>query len=338
MTVRRSFGVLACLLGLAVLAGTHLSVLGQDKGKEEKLVWKGFEPKSVFYQTLTTKTTQNMTVMQQEITQTQEQTFYIKWTGEEKTKEGNWVVTQSIEGVDMKIEIGGNTITYKSSDEGKAQNPMTDFFNALKTLKLKLTIDPAKMEVTNIEGQEEFVKKLGGTNPQMEPLLKSILSKDALKQMAEPTWGAFPTKAVKVGDTWEKTSKLNLGPIGSYETTFKYTLKKSDGKLDTIDVTANLNYTKPSDTKNGLPFAIKDATLKSTKGEGTATFDREAGYFKSSKLEMKLEGKLTIEVGGMETVVELKQDQTATVESSKDAPAGLKKAATPAKEKEKEKQ
>src|SRR5438552_3967611 len=80
-------------------------------------------------------------------------------------KDGNWVVTQKIEAVTMKIDIGGNVISYDGLKEQPA-NPMTEFFNALKKLALTLTIGP-DMKVKNIEGREEFIKKLSETNPQM---------------------------------------------------------------------------------------------------------------------------------------------------------------------------
>src|SRR5207253_6018626 len=159
--------------------------------------------------------------MGQKIDQDQRQTFYLKWTAEDK-KDGNYVVNQEIVGLNMNINIGGNNIAYDSTDEKQPANPMTDFFKALLGLKLRLSISP-KMVVEKVEGQDEFVKKLGQANPQMEPLLKNILSADALKQMAEPTWGALPDKKVAKSDSWKKDSTLDLGPIGKYMTTFTYT-------------------------------------------------------------------------------------------------------------------
>ncbi len=334
MTFWRWFGSMVCLASFLVLAGTMLPASAQDKDKDkgkekdkgaggDKLVWKAFDAKSVFFQELLTETTQDMKVMNQDIQQKQKQTFVIKWTGEGKNKDGDWVVTQEIVGVHMKIEIGGTTIEYRSDDEKQSANPMSDFFKALLTLKLKLTIDPAKMTVKNIEGQEEFVKKLGGTNPQMEPLLKNILSKEALQQMAEPTWGAFPTTAVKVNDTWKRESTLNLGPIGTYTTNFEYKLDKSDAKTATIGIKSSLKYGEPKE-KSGLPFTIKKAELESKDGTGTANFDLAKGRFSSSDMKLKLVGDLKIDVGGMETDVHLEQTQTATVKTTDDPPAGWK--------------
>src|SRR5579863_9504639 len=75
----------------------------KDEPGKTRLTWKAFEPKSVFYQTLETNTTQDMKVMGQEISQKQSQTFYLKWTAEDKTKDGNYVVTQEIIGLKMSI-------------------------------------------------------------------------------------------------------------------------------------------------------------------------------------------------------------------------------------------
>jgi hypothetical protein len=160
----------------------------------------------------------------------------------------------------------------------------------------------------------------------MEPLLKSILSKEALQQMAEPTWGAFPVKGLGT-KTWTKTSKLDLGPIGLYETTFNYTLEgQDDKKREKIGVKAELKYKAPTG-KNGLPFTIKSADLSSKEGTGTAFFDRAKGRIDESSMKMVLKGTLKIEVGGMETEVALDQNQTATVKTSDEEPAELKKKA-----------
>jgi hypothetical protein len=338
MNLRRWFGSLVLLAGAAALIA--LPVLGQDKdgkknGKDDKgdkgggnkLEWKAFNKGTVFYQELTTETEQKMKVMGQEVTQKQKQTFFLKYSGEDPTKEGNLVVTQEIIGVVMNIDIGGVTISYDSREEKQPNNPMTDFFKKLLEAKLKLTIDPKTMEVTSIEGHEDLVKKLGQTNPQMEPLLKSILSKEALKQMAEPTWAALPPKSVNKGDDWKKTSTLKLGPIGEYKTDYTYTYEGQEKGLDKIKIDAKLTYSAPTD-KGGLPFTIKSAELTSKEGTGYAYFDRKKGRFESSTMKMKLEGTLKIEVGGMETDVTLTQDQTATVKSSDDRP--VKGAAAPA--------
>ncbi|MBI2808754.1 MAG: hypothetical protein HYX68_27515 [Planctomycetes bacterium] len=282
------------------------------------LVFKAFDfdaypkDKAYFFQEQNTKTTQKMKVMGQEVEQVQDQTFLIKWTVKPK-KDGNYVVEQTIEGVKMTISIGGNKIAYDSTlgEDKQLKNPMTEFFGQLRKNSLTFAIT-SDLKVKSIEGRDKFIKDLGAINPQMKSLLDAILSDNALKQMAEPTWFAFPDKGVIPKDkTWQKKSELDLGPIGKYDTTFDFTYNGMDGNTkDKIGIKTKLDYTAPK-TSAGLPFRILKATLTTDSGTGNAVFLRDKGRFDSSDISMKLSGSLEIEVGSMKTSVDLNQDQTA---------------------------
>src|SRR6202051_4282719 len=106
-----------CLIATLVLTvSLGLSSQGQEKGKNEKakdekakgekakLEWK-FEKDKVFYQKMTTETKQTMKVMNNDVNQTQKQTFYFSWTPEKKDGD-SWIIKQKIEGVAMDIDIG----------------------------------------------------------------------------------------------------------------------------------------------------------------------------------------------------------------------------------------
>jgi hypothetical protein len=274
---------------------------------------KAFEGKTPFYQTLTTKTNQSIKVMGQEVKQEQKQTFYVKWTPVSYTGD-TIVVTEQIVGINMNIDIGGNTISYDSVDT-TSKNPMTDFFSALLKSELTLTIDAKTLKVTDVKGASALIEKLSGTNMQLAPLLKSILSDDAIKQMTEPTWGAVPTGSVKKGDSWHKSISLNLGGIGTYDTKYTYTLDSDDAKDAKIGIKADLTYVPPTDKKS-LPFKIIDAKLSSTKATGSAVFNKEKGRIESCDMDMTLSGKLNIEISGMTAEVTLDQTQTSTVKTS----------------------
>jgi hypothetical protein len=316
------------LTAVLVLAGAALpaSVQGADE-----LKWK-FEDGKSFYQEITTKTDQTMKISGQSINQTQLQTFYFKWTPK-KPKDKNkkdWTIEQEIIGVKMKIEIGGNTISYDSTKADSGQNnPLGEFFKTLIGSKFTLTVDQ-NMKVTKVEGKDQFIDKLIKANAQMEPLLKEILSDEAIKQMADPAFGALPGKPVKKNDTWEKESTLNMGPIGKYKTTYKYTYdgKKNEKDADaTIKVKMDLKYTPPdSKTPAQLPFKIEKATLKPKDANGTIKFDTKNGRIDSSRMMLKLDGTLDIDIGGTKTKVDLDQTQTTTVKTTEKDPLPQKKA------------
>lgn len=344
MNVRRLFGISLLLLAAVCFVGSGSFVSGQDKKKDETKkdeskkdegkkkdeqkkeeakkqepvkeqakpsgdAWqfKAFEPASKpFYQVQTTTTKQKIKVMGQEVTQDQSQTFVILWTPK-PMKDKDWVVDQKIVGVKMNIDIGGNKISYDSTAPNNPKNPMTDFFNQLMREELTFTITP-ELKVKSIEGRQKFIKSLVDINPQMKGLLEAILSDEALTKMAEPTWWAFPKGGViPAAKKWTEKSKLDLGPIGTYNTTFDFTYAGGEK----IDIKTKLEYTAPS-KKEGLPFIIKSANLKSDAGTGEAVFDKAKGRFSSTKLKMNLEGDLRIEVGNMETQVTLSQTQDAS--------------------------
>jgi hypothetical protein len=280
------------------------------------LKWK-LEKGKTFYQKMTTKTDQNMKILNSEPKQTQNQTFYFSWTPEKQDGD-NWLIKQKIDGVAMEIDIGGTKINYDSTKDTNANNPLGEFFKALVGSEFMVTLNTKDQKVTKLEGREEFVKKLSQANPQMQQLLSQILSEQALKEMAEPTFAAIPNKEVAKGDKWTKESSLDMGPIGKYTNLYTYTFEGLEGKLDKIKVETTLKYVPPDDKSaaGGLPFKIKSADLKSTSATGTVLFDPEKGRVERSTFKLDLTGDLNIEIGNQTTKVELKQTQETTVETT----------------------
>lgn len=308
--MRPSRLLVALLLVAGIVAGVH----AQDK---TTLKWK-FEPKKTFYQKMETDTKQNMKVMGSDVVQNQKQTFFFAWTVDKVEPDGSAVMTQEIVGVKMSIDIGGSKIEYDSTRDTNTSNPLGDFFKALVGSKFTLTVDK-DLRVTKIDGRTEFIKKLVGANPQMEPLLNQILSEQAMKEMAEPTFASIPPGEIKKGQEWKRDTQLNMGPIGTYDNTFKYTYEGKDpaGQLEKIKVETTLKYTPPKDSgATTLPFKIKGADLKSTNATGVILFDNTKGRVEKSDMQLELNGKLQIEIGGTTTEVGLSQTQKTTVETS----------------------
>ena len=54
--------------------------------------------------------------------------------------------------------------------------------------------------------------------------------------------------------------------------------------------------------------------------KGTIVFDNQKGRVVSSDMSLKLDGKLSIEIGGMTTDVDLSQTQTTNVKTTDDNP------------------
>jgi hypothetical protein len=297
------------LLGLAV----------QAPAQEVTLKWE-FQKDKPIYQELTTVTKQTMKVMGMDITQNNSQTFIFSWTPKEQDAASkNWIIVQKLVAVKMQTEIGGVTTSYDSTATGTqaSGNALGEFFKALVGSEFKVTLTP-DLKITKIDGRDEFVQKLVRANPTMESILKQILGDEALKQMADPAFAAIPAKPVKKGDTWEKKLNLNMGPIGTYDTTNTYTYEGKDGKFEKIGVKTTLKYIAPGPAAAGaLPFKIKAGTeLIAKSATGMIFFDNEKHRLDHSEMKLNLEGKLDIDVGGTSTEVQLNMDQTTTVKIS----------------------
>jgi len=317
---------------LAILAGSLFLAPAFGQGQSKSLLkWK-FEANKPFYQKMTTETKQTMSVSDNKVEQNQVQTFYFSWTPI-KNEGDNWELRQRIEGIVMSIDIGGNKISYDSTkDTGETANPLAEFFKALKGSEFVVTYNTKENKVTKITGREDFIKKMVASNPQMQSLLDKILNEQALKDMSEPTFGSIPGWEATTGDKktaeWSRESTFDLGPIGKYKNTYKYTYQgkdKTNAKLDNIKVDLNMLYQAGESTAGGLPFKITSADIKATKAGGEILFNGEKGRIEKSSTNLTLAGNLTIEIGGQSTRVNLDQTQNTTVDTMDNnplAPAG----------------
>jgi len=255
---------LRCILVVGLACGSIAGVSAQEKLKFEPK----FELNKAFYQKVSTKVDQIVKVQGgADLNLKHEQTFLFKWLPT-KLDADRWTVKLAIEGAILKVDIASNPVNYDSTAEQPAagNNPgLADFFKNL--IGTELTITYAKgMVVEKVEGREDFLKKLGTTNPQMEALLKKLLTDESLKEMADPTAGLMPgadkAAGVASGETWEKKTSMPLGPIGTYDRTlsFKYVGKDTEKKeLDKVEVTA-----KPSkELTFNLTMAYTDASFDS---------------------------------------------------------------------------
>ena len=277
-----------------------------------------FEANKPFYQRLSTKVEQTLKVQGgSDVPLKHEQTFFFKWTPISEDK-GKWLVKQTIEGVKFKLDIAGQTIDYDSADanpSGAAGNPgLAEFFKNLIGLEFTVTFAPNNV-IEKVDGREEALKKLSAINPQMEAVLKSILSDEALKEMTDPSAGLSTPAPKGSGETWEKKSVLSLGPIGSYDRTYVFTAKGKDADpakkdLDRVEIKPTLTYKPPSAGTENLPFRIKGGTMATKEvKQGVALYNAKTGRTQEVRFHVIMEGELDVTIGTADTKVKLYQDQ-----------------------------
>jgi hypothetical protein len=288
-----------------------------------------FEKDKKFYQEQKTSVTQIIKAQGQDLTQTQQSTFWFEYTPREQDKDGKWTVKQRVEGLIMSIDISGNQITYNSTlpENPSTGNPgLTDFFSKLVGAEFTATIDK-NYKVERVEGEKEFIGRIAAGSAQMDTLLKRILTPDALKEMCDPTKNMVPEGPKKVGETWTKEANVSLGPIGSYNVKYSFTYVGPEKDMDKINVETTLKYQAPDASKkdgsgDGLLFRIKEGKLvsvgtdgKDAPAKGTILYNPKTGRMESVDITIKLKGDLVVTIGGTDTKVELDQEQKTLIKT-----------------------
>lgn len=304
---------------LAVVAATVLASVGTA---QEKLKFEPkFEVNKRFYQSVTTDVEQTVKVQNgNELKLKHMQTFLFEWVPT-KQEGDKWTVRLVIQGIKLKVDVASNPVNYDStSDQQNANNPgLNEFFKNLINNEFTITFGKG-MAVEKVEGHENLLKNLGAANQQMEQLLRRILTEAALKEMSDPLAGLTPGTEKGVGEKWEKTNQLKLGPIGEYDRKLSFEYKGKDPEqkeLERVEVRAGLTYKPPTADPEGLLFRIKggDLTTENPK-PGYYLYDAKTGQLKKSELEVTMRGTLNVAIGTTETSVQLFQKQTTTVLTS----------------------
>ena len=162
-----------------------------------------------------------MKVMNQNIEQKQEQTFVIEWTPKDRMTRANYVVSQKIVGVEMDIDIGGNKITYDSTQKN-AKNPMTDFFDQLKQ-ELTFTHQPRPEGEIDVRGPRRIHQGPERHQPADEAAAQGDPERGSPQEDGRADLVGLP-QAGKEQKSWtDLKATLDLGPIGTYKTKFDFT-------------------------------------------------------------------------------------------------------------------
>jgi hypothetical protein len=321
-TTRRTSAAMAAALMIAVWAvGAPAPI---DRGV--RLEWRFIADKP-FYQKTITETSQKMKVGGNDVSMAQKQTFLTRWVPVRQLADRSWVVQQKIQAVQIELDITGNKITY-DSDKAGDDSPLSGFVKALVGAELTLTIDPRK-KVTKVEGRDALLEKIGRADPAMKAMMEGILSENALKQMADPLFAVLPGKSVKKGERWAEESKIDMGGVGSYATLSSYVFEgpdRGDKTLGRIAVTQKLTYSPAGPGAGGaLPFKVVGTDFKKLEGNGTVWVNMKQGRIERSKSALQMKGKMTVEIGAMNTDIEIDQTQHVTITTFDVLPGAKKK-------------
>jgi hypothetical protein len=242
-------------------------------------------------------------------------------------------ITQSIPGAgDMKTEVQmDGTMTFKIQEVTSAGAKIEAQFTSLKVVtaspmaNMTMDSDGAESEKPNqmlkvmmrrpffftmtnagkvdkVENAENIYAGLGtlgldeATLASTKQAFDQTLSEKSLKSMLETGFVAYPTVAVKAGDTWKNSAQGAAGlPIQIDNT---WTLTSVEGKVANLDADAEI--TTPDKEKiTSLPNGLKSKSDLGGKQAMKSKIDLATGWPTEIKVLSEIKGKMIILAGSM---------------------------------------
>jgi hypothetical protein len=247
--------------------------------------------------------TQSVKASGQEFKQDIVHTTVVKYTVVTVEADGSIVLDQQIESMKATNPDGSNSLGNNA------------ILNQLQGAILKAKLSP-KLEVKELEGYDELVKRLAGDDPSVRRVVQALLSEEQLKQAIHQSLACVPQESVAAGTNWKRSLKLNLGPLGSLTNEITYTasgMAKVDGKdLVKIDFVPKVTYTPPTADASNPELSIASGTITLKSGNGIAYFNTQTGRLHSSTLKLDLTGEMSAKLQGK--AVPLTFEQTQVIE------------------------
>ncbi|HMR82268.1 MAG TPA: DUF6263 family protein [Niabella sp.] len=238
------------------------------------------------YEALTsmkTKTLQN--VMGQEMEYNMDYDINMSYS---ITAEGaNKRLNMTYDSLKMSMDVMGQTVNMDSNDTDSS-NVANNAFKALKGQTVGVVLNPGG-KVVKVDGFEELLQKSGEDEMQKQTL-QGVLGEEAMKNLVEQSFGFYPEKPVKVGDSWTSTFTLKNPYIISATNT--YTLTKVEGSKAIISTVSSLKTDSTSKmTSNNIEMLL-DITGEVT---GNTEVDIETGMPMITTVRQTLKGNIEVQ-------------------------------------------
>jgi hypothetical protein len=252
---------------------------------------------------------QNLSIMGQDIATASVRNVTAKTDVSKPASDGS--VTYSTKYLTFKNKLslpGGVELEFDAKGKNTPQGTQLDFMLPLFTALSKSTttiVHDKNGDILNVE-----VKAVGldALDNQAKAMIGGELDSDVLKEKAQSELDDFHDKPVKVGDSWESETTLDLGQGAVFKltSTQKYigTVQQDGKTLHQVKIKyTDVDFEQPAATP-GAP-AITKSDLKIITGTNTLLFDAEKGRMVSSKLNLEVSGEITLTIANMELPAKL---------------------------------
>ena len=255
------------------------------------------------------KVKQTLSIMGQDIDTASVRKVTAKTDVSKPDSAGNVTYSSKYSAFENKLTLpGGVEIEFDSNGENTPQGTQLDFMLPLLAALSKSTTTIVFDKNGDVMKMEVEAEGLDTLDAQAKAMLGGELDSDALTEKAQNALDDFHDKPVKVGDSWESETTLDLGQGAVFELTSsqKYVgTVQQDGKtLHQVEIKYNeVDFEQPAATP-GAP-AVTESDLEIITGTSTLLFDAEKGRIVTSKLNLEVAGEITLTIANMDLPAKL---------------------------------
>ena len=228
--------------------------------------------------------------------------------------DGTLAIVERVESMQTELDLNGTKLQFDSVNPDKKADipqlePLLDLLRAAVKLPMTRTLEEKTNKLKSITLPEGEYERLGeAAKDRFDPV--------KLKKATEQALAYLPDGPVKVGDKWERATEVNLGSgqLMSFLTKYEYlgTVEQDGVTLDKIGGKA---FEVSLSIVGNPALQLTKSDLKVKESATTHLFDRERGVLVSKVGKVRIDGPLTLVIGGME--LEGKLDLTMEEKSTR---------------------
>lgn len=225
---------------------------------------------------------------------------------------GNMTLVYTYESIKNTSEGPDGVVVYDSTVGNVENEVQGKIFQAMLTRGFEIVMTP-QGRVESVSGFEELFEAMMDTvDPEVrefaEPLVKSIVSADTIKDMITTSYVFYPQEPLGINDKWNETFSITTGLTANIDST--YTVTERDEGIMKLDVVTALSSNPDAPPLEIGPFKMRFKNLDG-KGTGSLTIDEATGWYTGGELTQNYTAELELE--GLEVIT---SDEPATIKGT----------------------
>lgn len=262
------------------------------------------------------KVSQKLTIAGMEVDSSSDTQSTSKFTNGKRDASGRIKVEEKISTLQTQIKAQGNEYLFDSANPDKAGTSSLEILRKVHQVQARRKTTKTYDKENKLVSIEYDENPLNDLDEATRAIVKDQLDPEKVKKAEIEEAGQIPANPVKKGESWEHTTKTNLGAGQVFTIATKYTyegeVEKAGRKLDKITYTVKSVEYALEDSP--LPFTLKSGDLKAGESKGELLFDRALGTVVASTSTTSIKGDIVFVINGTElpSKLDLKMDISTT--------------------------